>query len=59
MLMKFASKNVDHLGIVAGVCHESGLVEEIDKLVGVSKKQKVTTDEAVMAMVINQHLRHP
>lgn len=51
--MKFASKNVDHLGIVAGVCHEIGLVEEIDKLVGVSEKQKVTTGEAIMAMVIN------
>ncbi|MGZ4161171.1 MAG: DUF4277 domain-containing protein [Neobacillus sp.] len=31
--MNFVSKNVDHLGIVAGVCHEIGLAEEIDKLV--------------------------
>ncbi len=51
--MNFASKNVDHLGIVAGVCHEIGLVEEIDKLVGTNDKQIVTTGEAVMAMVIN------
>lgn len=51
--MNFASKNVDHLGIVAGVCHEIGLVEEIDKLVGTKDKQIVTTGEAVMAMVIN------
>ncbi|KAB2944275.1 MAG: transposase [Candidatus Methanoperedens nitroreducens] len=51
--MNFASKNVDHLGIVAGVCHEIGLVEEIDKLVGTKDKQIVTTGEAVMAVVIN------
>jgi len=29
------------------------LIEEIDKIVGVKDKQKVTTGEAVMAMVIN------
>ncbi len=51
--MEYVSKNIDHLGIVASVCKEIGLVEEIDQIVGVSEKQKVTTGEAVMAMVIN------
>ena len=51
--MDYESKIIDHLGIVAGVCDEIGLVEEIDKIVGVNDKQKVTTGEAVMAMVIN------
>ncbi len=51
--MEYVSKNVDHLGIVAGVCKEIGLVEEIDQIVGVNDNQKVTTGEAVMAMVIN------
>src|SRR5574341_1143872 len=50
--LEYASKNIDHLGIVAGVCHEIGLVEEIDKIVGITG-QKVTTGEAVMAMLIN------
>lgn len=51
--MGYVSKNIDHLGIVAGVCKEIGLVEEVDKIVGVGDKQKVTTGEAVMGMVIN------
>jgi hypothetical protein len=44
--MEYISKNVDHLKIVASVCKEIGLVEEIDQIVGVSDKQKVTTGEA-------------
>ncbi len=51
--LEYASKNIDHLGIVAGVCREIGLVEEIDKIVCITDRQKVTTGEAVMAMVIN------
>ncbi|MEA1945522.1 MAG: DUF4277 domain-containing protein, partial [Euryarchaeota archaeon] len=51
--MEYENKIIDHLGIVAGVCNEIELVEEIDKIVGVSDKQKVTTGEAVMAMIMN------
>ena len=51
--MGYSSKNIDHLGIVAGVCKEIGLAQEIDKPVGINEKQIVTTGEAVMAMVIN------
>jgi len=51
--MEYSSKNIGHLGIVAGVCKEIGLAQEIDNLVGISEKQVVTTGEAVMTMVIN------
>ncbi len=51
--MEYTSKNIDHLGIVAGVCKEIGLAQEIDNLVGINEKQIVTTGEAVTAMVIN------
>lgn len=51
--MGYVSKNIDHLGIVATLCKEIELVKEIDKIVGVKDRQKVTTGEAVMAMVIN------
>jgi transposase len=51
--VEYTSKNIDHLGIVAGVCKEIGLVQEIDNLVGINEKQIVTTGEAVTAMVIN------
>ena len=49
----FASKNLDHLGIVAVVCREIGLADEIDRIVGVDPRQKVTCGEAVVAIVLN------
>lgn len=51
--MEYASKSLDHLGIVAGVCKEIGLAESVDNIVGVNSQQKVSTGEAVIAMVIN------
>lgn len=51
--MDYSSKNLDHLGIVAGVCKEIELRASIDRIVGVDKRQKVTTGEAVEAMVLN------
>ncbi len=50
---QLTSKVLDHLGIVAGVCNEIKLVEEIDKIVGVDVRQKVTCGEAVKSMVLN------
>jgi transposase len=51
--LQYASKNLDHLGIVAMVCKEIGLAEEIDKIVGVDPRQKVTCGEATVAMLLN------
>ncbi|MEA3346103.1 MAG: IS1634 family transposase, partial [Chloroflexota bacterium] len=42
----------NHLGIVAGVCHEIGLIEQVDVCIGPTKR-KVSVGEAVQAMVIN------
>jgi hypothetical protein len=52
-LTEYSSKNIDHLGIVATVCREIGLACEIDRIVGVDPRQKVTCGEAVVAMVLN------
>ena len=49
----YNSKNIDHLGIVAAVCREINLAGEIDRIVGVDPRQKVTCGEAVVAMVLN------
>ena len=49
----YTSKSLDHLGIVATVCKEIGLADEIDRIVGVDPRQKVTCGEAVVAMVLN------
>ncbi len=50
---EYSTKNMDHLGIVATVCKEIGLANEIDRIVGVDPRQKVTCGEAVTAMVLN------
>ena len=49
----FASKTLDHLGIVSAVCREINVADEIDRIVGVDPRQKVTCGEAVVAMVLN------
>ncbi|RLJ01325.1 MAG: IS1634 family transposase, partial [Candidatus Aenigmatarchaeota archaeon] len=51
--MEYESKSLDHLGIVAGVCKEIGLTESVNSIVGVNSQQKVSTGDAVTAMVIN------
>jgi transposase len=51
--LDYSSKNLDHLGIVAMVCREVGLANEIESIVGVDPRQRVTCGEAVVAMVLN------
>ncbi len=48
----YATEQLDHLGIVAGVCHEIGLIEEVDACVGPTKR-KVSVGEVVQSMVLN------
>ena len=50
------AQNVDrlnHLGIVAGICDEIGLVEEIDRLIPSAGQRKVNIGVAVKAMTLN------
>lgn len=49
---KYETKRVDHLGIVAGICQEIGLIEEIDEAVGPTGRQ-VSIGQALQAMVLN------
>ncbi len=55
----FAAERLDHLGIVAGVCQEIGLVEYFDGL-DERKHARVSLGQAVLAMVLNGivNLRH-
>ena len=43
---------MDHLGIVAGIFQEIGLIEAVDQQVGQSER-KVSCDQAVQAMILN------
>ena len=46
-------KDLNHCGIIAGIIDEIGLVEEIDQIIAPHGNQKVTTGQAVKAMIIN------
>jgi transposase len=48
----YTTEVLDHLGIVAGVCHEIGLIEQIDRLVP-KRSGPISVGQAVQAMVIN------
>ena len=46
------SQRLDHLGIVAGICNEIGLIEQIDRQID-DTGRKVSVGQAVQAMVLN------
>lgn len=46
------SQRLDHLGIVAGICNEIGLIEQIDQQIGPNKRN-VSVGQAVQALVLN------
>jgi len=48
----YSTQVLDHLGIVAGVCHEIGLIEQIDRQVP-KRNGPVSVGQAVQAMAIN------
>ena len=46
-------QNIDHLGIVAGIIDEIGLVEEVDHLLGTHPQEHVSSGQALKAMILN------
>ncbi len=46
-------QNLDHLGLVAGIIDEIGLVEQVNQLVGQHCCEKVSPGHVVKAMIIN------
>lgn len=51
-MSSFSVERLDHLGIVAGVCQEMGLVEYFDRL-DERVHERVSLGQAVLAMVLN------
>lgn len=49
---EYQNERLDHLGIVAGVCRELGLVEWLDQQAG-ERRNQVSIGTATMAMVLN------
>ncbi|MFW9259262.1 IS1634 family transposase [Nostoc sp. CALU 546] len=46
-------KNIDHLGIVAGLIDEIGIVEIINSQLGIDPREKITAGTLVKAILIN------
>jgi transposase len=46
-------ERIDHHGIVSGVIKDLGIIEAIDKLIGVHAEEKISTGEAIAGMIIN------
>jgi transposase len=50
--IKYETKRIDHLGIVAGVCQKIGLIDQVNQGTGPCER-KVNCGEGVQAMVLN------
>jgi transposase len=46
-------KNLDHLGIVAGIIDEIGIVEKVNKLLETDPREKINCGEVVKAIILN------
>ncbi len=46
-------KDIDHLGIIAGIIDEIGIVKIIDQEIGTHTQEKVSAGLVVKAMIIN------
>jgi transposase len=46
-------ETIDHLGIVAGLVDEIGIVEMLNKRLGIDPREKVTTGVIIKAMILN------
>ena len=45
-------KNLDHLGIVAGLIDEIGIVEVINQKLGVDNREKITAGQVIKALIL-------
>jgi transposase len=46
-------KNLDHLGIVAGIIDEIGIVEKVNELIGTDSREIINCGEVVKAIILN------
>ena len=46
-------ERLDHLGVIAGVIKDLGIVELIDSRIDPDQKEEITTGEAISGMILN------
>ncbi|MBK8900298.1 MAG: DUF4277 domain-containing protein [Anaerolineaceae bacterium] len=51
--VEYDTKRLDHLGIVAGICHDIGLVETVNGMLPTLSGRKVSCGTATLAMILN------
>jgi transposase len=51
--LRIEVQDIDHLGLVAGIVDETGLVEEIDRKMGTHPLEHLSCGQAVKAMILN------
>ena len=51
--IEYDTKRLDHLGIVAGICQEIGLVGTINEMIPTQSERKVSCGTATLAMILN------
>ncbi|MDF5719525.1 MAG: DUF4277 domain-containing protein [Rhizonema sp. PD37] len=52
-LSDIQTQDIDHLGIIAGIVDDIGIVEKIDTLIGTHPLEKVSAGQVVKAMILN------
>ena len=50
---KIEIKNLDHLGLVAGIIDELGVEKLVDERVGIDKREKISSGQIVKAVILN------
>jgi transposase len=51
--LEIGSKNIDHLGIISGICDKIQLVETIDSIIPKSPNMQLSVGKRIKAMIIN------
>lgn len=46
-------QDLDHYGLIAGICDAMGLVQQLDRLLGTHPQEIITPGQAVKAMILN------
>lgn len=46
-------QDIDHLGIIAGIIDESGIVDIINRLLGTHPREEVSAGHVVKALILN------
>ncbi len=46
-------RDIDHLGIIAGIIDQMGLVDTVNELVGTHTQEQVSTGQVLKVMILN------